>query len=515
MTTWILAWHAHVLAENPTQLFQAPYFHPEPDALAYTDHSLALGLLAAPINWGSGNPFLAHNVVFVLSIAFAAFAAFLAAYEITGSRSAAFVAGAAYAFAPYWFGHVINVSHIQILASGWIPMAFLGLHRWFRTRRASALALTTGSFVMAALTSWYQGAFLALALIIGGLTLMIGSPPSKRPVMIAHALLAAAVAAAIIAPFAAPYRRIKEHKRGYTRTLEQVSEISANPASYLASPPENLLYGRLTRRWRAQQGSVETTLFPGVGVVVLAGIGIAARKRNRTERAAVVALLLIAILGVALASGASATGIRRHFPWTVLYEHVVAFRALRAAARSHVLTILGLSMLAGFGARAVMPRLPKGRLALAGLLACVLLLEGTAIPLELGPAPRPPPVYAVVAERPGGVLELPTGFRAGDRWTGPGTRDIDYMLYGVGHWRPLANGASGYTPAGYRRLLAALLDFPDARSWSLLRELGIRTLILHLDELPGTPWRDLERRLRRERGVRLLARSGPILIYGL
>ena len=55
---------------------------------------------------------------FVLS----AFGMFLFVRELTGSRSAAFLAGVAYGFAPYRFG---TLSHLQVLSSMWMPFAWL------------------------------------------------------------------------------------------------------------------------------------------------------------------------------------------------------------------------------------------------------------------------------------------------------------------------------------------------------------------------------------------------------
>src|SRR6185503_9295068 len=40
LNAWILAWDAHALWHEPTRLFQAPAFHPLPDALTFSENLL-------------------------------------------------------------------------------------------------------------------------------------------------------------------------------------------------------------------------------------------------------------------------------------------------------------------------------------------------------------------------------------------------------------------------------------------------------------------------------------------
>ena len=48
MDTRILAWDAHALLHAPGRLFQAPIFHPLPDALAFSENLLLPAALVAP-----------------------------------------------------------------------------------------------------------------------------------------------------------------------------------------------------------------------------------------------------------------------------------------------------------------------------------------------------------------------------------------------------------------------------------------------------------------------------------
>jgi hypothetical protein len=54
------------------------------------------------------------------------------------------------------------------------------------------------------------------------------------------------------------------------------------------------------------------------------------------------------------------------------------------------------------------------------------------------------------------------------------------MYYSTLHWKPLANGYSGYTPDSYQELRDRLSRLPDGAGFDLLRRLGITHLVVHL-----------------------------------
>jgi len=500
LTTWILAWDAHVLHEDPTDLFQSPAFFPERDTLAYSEHLFGLSVFASPVTWATGDAFVAHNAVFIASIAFAAVASFLAAYEFTGSRAAAAVGAAAYAFAPYWAS---QDPHIQVIASGWIPLTLFAFTRWWRGGRLRAMVAASSCFVMATLTSWYQGAFLLVALAVAGGVWLVRSRPAARVGRgLAHAALGAAIAAAVILPFASPYVRLQDTQAAFRRSLSQVAPHSATATSYLAAPPSNVIWGDLTGRWSKWPHSIEVNLFPGVVTVALALAGLAA-ARGGEDRASRATLLGLVTVGVVLSFGAASGGWRRYLPWAWV-SNTPVFGALRAAGRAHVLTVFGLAMLAAFGARSLARSAGRRSWIVTSVLVAAILAEGAAVPLRLGPAPGPRPADSAIAGEAGAVLELPMD---------PQT-ETDAVLRGTAHWRPMANGYSGYTPASWTALQLASRLPADPRFLELLRERGIRTVVVDVSRLRGDE-RALPDVWARSPSIRLARRDGSLLIYEL
>ena len=94
--SWALAWDAtHLFGRG---WWNANIFSPQPLALAYSDHLAAQALQVLPIYRWSGNPILSYNVALLATFVLSGVGMFLLARDLTGSRSAAWVAGLAYTF---------------------------------------------------------------------------------------------------------------------------------------------------------------------------------------------------------------------------------------------------------------------------------------------------------------------------------------------------------------------------------------------------------------------------------
>jgi hypothetical protein len=151
----ILAWNARQLPLT-ADWWNFPSFAPLMGVTTFTEHLLLAYPVASPIIWATGNPILAFNVVFLLSPVLNAVAANALARQLTGSGAAAFIAGLAFAFAPY---QAVHLSHIQTMMAFGMPVALLGLHRYVTSGRRAALLLFAAGWFMTALSNAYTLAF--------------------------------------------------------------------------------------------------------------------------------------------------------------------------------------------------------------------------------------------------------------------------------------------------------------------------------------------------------------------
>ena len=129
---WTLAWHARWPFTGQWPL-DAPFFAPEPQALAYSDPMIALGLMAAPLTAWAG-PTVAFNALRLLIPVLNALAMALLVWHGVRDARAAFVAGFAFAFA---YSQVAvayqGIVHLALLAG--IPLTARALDRWWHGAR--------------------------------------------------------------------------------------------------------------------------------------------------------------------------------------------------------------------------------------------------------------------------------------------------------------------------------------------------------------------------------------------
>jgi hypothetical protein len=136
---------------------------------------------------------------------------------------------------------------------------------------------------------------------------------------------------------------------------------------------------------------------------------------------------------------------------------------------------LTLAVLSGYGMARVLNRWPRFRgVITAAILAAVLV---DAMPyLELEPVwPRPPSIYAAIADDRSAVLaEFPMPPHQDSSW-----RDARYLYLSTFHWHPIVNGNSGWAPPSYLELLKQERDFPSDESIAYLRQRGVDYIGLH------------------------------------
>jgi hypothetical protein len=264
---------------------------------------------------------------------------------------------------------------------------------------------------------------------------------------------------------------------------------------------------------------------------LLAAVGLAlhpaARARLREVTWPQGAWLVAALAAMWLSLGPSPTSMGRPLdlaaPYGVLYAFVPGFDGVRVPARFWMVGLLALSVLGGIGA-ARLSRTRRG-LALLGLAWVLCLAEARIDPFVVngaGPvpgfnAPEPrlrgraeaPAVYAAVARQPPGAVlaELPLGLP---------DFDLRAMYYSTFHWRKLLNGYSGFTPAHYGRLVAALgrTSASADEAWAALETSGASTVLIHETAYPDDGGPRLTAGLR-ARGARELFRGGGDVLLTL
>src|SRR3954470_22184073 len=386
---WQVAWDGHALAHQPLDFFQANVFWPLKNSLAFSDALVGY----APFGLIGSGPHAAvvrYDLLFLFAYALAFFGAYLLARELGAGRAGGFVAGAAFAYAPW---RLEQDGHLHVLSSGGIPLALALLVRGYR--RGSGRTVVAGWLVAAWQLSLGFSLGLQLAyllLVLAVLALALGWRPPRATLL---ATLGGGLAFVLLAVLLSrPYLEVGRDHPESKRTDAMVAAFSGWPRMYLAPPGANTVWSGATVEQRRRLKFVpEQTLFPGLAVVALTIVCLARGVYSRRLRWWLFAgVLACAWLALGFHAGS--------FPWPYefVYHHLPGWQSSRTPSRLNTLTSLGLALLAAGGATWLggRGRRPRLRAALGVALVSVVLLEGAGFSFEdggvQGPAhPRVPP----------------------------------------------------------------------------------------------------------------------------
>lgn len=473
LNAWTLAWDADRALHGFRDYWDGLFFYPYADTVAYSEHLLGIAVFTAPLQWLTGNPILVLNVATVASTVLVGVGTFLLTRALTGRADAAFVAGLAMACSPYRLAHTY---HLQVLVSGWMPVALYGLHQYLATASRRALALFVVAFALQGLSNGYFLYFTAVPVAVVALEGLWRSRRDFRRV-VPGLVVAALVLLAAILPVAVAYMRVRRDQ-GFTRTLADIALYAATPEAYAHVSTRAWLWGQVL-----PVGREELQLFPGLGVVLLAVAAVTlVWRRAAPDRRHIALYLGIVVLMVVLSFGPRPVlwGWTVPFsgPYTWLVAVVPGLDGLRVPARMATTVHLGLAVLAGFGLAALTaPAGPQRRRLVTTAAAALVAFEGYGgrQPVQAFPGAdmtAATPAYVwLQAQEAGPVLELPVGDAA------MATRHLYRTLE---HGHRIVNGYSGYG--------SILQDFVGGPPFTetaridgaleMLRMLGVRWVVM-------------------------------------
>ncbi|MEZ5316708.1 MAG: hypothetical protein R2752_04850 [Vicinamibacterales bacterium] len=254
-------------------------FDPARLTVAYSEHLAPQMLAGLPVFAATGNIILVYNLLFLASFVGSALFTYWLVRDLTGRPLAAFLAGLAFAYAPY---RVPQFSHLQVLWSFWMPLVLLGLRRYFVTRRTRPLAGAGAALVLQNLSCGYYLLFFppfvaAYALFEMARRRLLGDWRVWR------ALAATAIAAAVLTwPFVSPYLELRRLRGDVgVRPLQEVVRFSADVYSFATATAGLPLLRDRVNAFPKMEGEA----FPGFVILAFATAGLAWGARRGWRRA--------------------------------------------------------------------------------------------------------------------------------------------------------------------------------------------------------------------------------------
>ena len=347
LNVWAVDWVARTLPTDPAHLFDANIFHPARLTLAYSEPLILQGALAIPAVWLGVPPVATFNLVLLAGFALSGWAFALLVHRDTGSWLAGIVAGSAVAFNAH---HLVRLTHIQALHLELVPLVFFALDQLLITGRVRYAALLGASLALQATASIYLLLFTGWAASArGSRGCRSGATASASSGLDARGrgnVRAAAAAGALAV------RRAGAHQ-GMVRSRGEAQQCAATWTDYLYTG-SRVHYDAWSYRFRESADAN----FPGLAVTGLAVLGTLGRRRPVAPRAHVAGRRLGSVL----------LSLLPHLPgFAWLHDHVPPLAAIRCYSRAGQMALVGMAVLAGFGAARLLAELGRSRAAtLAG-----------------------------------------------------------------------------------------------------------------------------------------------------
>ncbi|GIF23930.1 hypothetical protein BJ973_004543 [Actinoplanes tereljensis] len=483
---WLVAWDGHSLLHGLRGLWATNAFYPEKYGLALND-SLFGYVPAGLIGTGVDAAILRYNILFVLAFALAFLGGYALLRQLGAGRVAAGVAGAALAYAPWRYGHV---GHLNILSTGGITLAFAMLargHGWSLTHGYRRDRVRPGWAVAGWLVAAWQvslgfgiGLGFVYVLAVVGLGavlgwLLRGRPPLTRGLVIGD-LVGGLLFAATTLYFAYAYQQVRESYPAVTRSWDYIAAFSPTPRSLLVAPLFSLPLGELHNEARAALGNAdnEKVMLCGYVLYLLAFGGLFLSAWSVRQR---LVLLAGTVVGVLCALGTNGPLYR------LIYLYVPGFDGSRTPGRlilwpTILLAILAAGFVTELARFAHRVTLPEFRTTAARVVTVPLLLLVLAEGLPDLAHVRLPAEPAAMAQATGPMIVLPSDDGI----------DSNIMLWSTAGFPTMVNGVASYNPPQRQAIRDVMQTFPSAASLDMLRQQGVRSVVVLRDRVVGTPF---------------------------
>ena len=545
-----LWWFKHSLfGLGASPLFNADVFHPEGYHLALHEMSLANVSLGMPLTILCGET-ISYNALVLLSFALSGFGLYLLVFRLTGERLGALLGGVVFAFCSYRMGH-LGAGHLNLLGTQWLPFFFLCLEQVLEARRLLPAILVGVFFALAALSSWYYAPMLA---IFGGVYVICRARPWRERLLdlrMWHLFaVSAMVACVLVAPSAVHTVRLWG-QREMAFSLREVDVFSASVGDSFVPNLMHPLWGRCVASYYMERQDVpEYMIALSWGAMALAVVAVWTRREKATSAYALLCgLSLVLALGTTLHVGGQRVYIgvpgwvERGFtvvvgwlanrlalhpmpsyydlrtvaaiyvplPTLFCYLYLPFFDAMRVWTRFGMISAFATAVLASMGAVGIARFVKRtgrswwGGALVAWLCLGVIVFELMVAPLPLGwTEARSQPVDRWLAQQggQGAVAQFPL-------WKA----EHGAALYAhKTHGRPIVYGYGAFFPRWYRQARATLWSFPSAQAVDLLRDWGVRYVLVGAGSY-GAQWPDVQRRIDRLGVLRLATTFDEESVY--
>jgi len=485
--TWIQNWIIHALFTNPFGLFDTNLFFPYNNTLVYSDLYLTTSILSIIPLRLLGEPIVTFNFTVLSSLALVPFSVFVLSWYLTKDYFASILSGFLVLFAPAFLDKKV---HVQALALEWIPLSVLFFIVFHKQKKARYLIISMFFFLLQTYNSFMPGYFLIFFYFVYVIYLSFRDKSffhfflKKVHVLILLATLA------LIIPIILPYYKAS-NDYGLKRDIRD--------AIHFAIQPEDLLYPNehtrlqnyllsLPLNQRSQNDEFKSG-YLGFVFTLLSVVAIFYFIKNFKKNGIFInSLVTTSLVGLILSFGPALHLGRQtiHYPFPIplpyalFYYILPGFQGFRNSARFEMMFILFIAIVIAI----ILSRIFKRRSFVARCIIYTVLIVGVIVehnyPMKFYPVPQKkefPAVYHWLNTTPSNsasiIMPIYNWYMYGS------SEEMKRDYYSTVNWRRTVNGASGFAPPQWERLVAKLhANFPDKATIRSLKELDINYVIV-------------------------------------
>jgi hypothetical protein len=522
-----LEWLGKNIWTNPSNLFEAPLYFPHRDTLKLGFHTYMVALIFFPLRCLCGDPVAAFNLLYILTLAMDGLAIYLLVYYLTSDSLAGIISGIIFGFCPF---RAANFQHIPFMTNYWIVLAFLFIFKSFKTPsirhgpKLSSLCISLLFYLFQCMSDIITGIYFGIPFFAFIAYRLLASRRQLSWGALGKISICFAILGFCLAILTSPLRSIRSElgAEHIVWDIEGVQELSSPVSSYLATPPGNIIYGRITRGLWLNTRQIN---FYGAIAYFLAIAGLLSiRKSGKwiifrigrwqkkifpvftvhlSGNPIVRFFLIIFIVAFLFSLGPSiylTPGKRLCWgPYMFFGRLIPPIRTLRTLGGLGMVALLSLCILAGFGINRLLDFFKKsnllGRNLLGTAVILLLMLEYTSYPPTSWGMPflyvphSPTGAYQWLMQQADNdpVIELPMPWEP-EEVGGAFGLDTAAMYWSICHGRRIVNGQTAFSYPEYKIIVDQMKLFPSRETIDILSFLGVRYVLMQVGRLPRLDW---------------------------
>ena len=337
-----------------------------------------------------------YNIIFLESFILSGLGMYLLAFYFTKNKTASFIAGIIFAFAPFHFRQAMGVN-LGTMHQEWLPFFILFLFKFFEKFKMKYFFILVFFGILIALTEHQLLAFTSIFVLFFFVYKIFENRELLKNKSFWIFLASTAIILLAIAYFLfAPLIKIASSNENYLNSgMGQAMTFSAKFLDPFIPPSFNSFMGsNINSRLQSLIfGSVygQTSYFIGYSVLFLFIYLLIFLYKNRNNKKIInlkkssyfwlasTLLFYLCSLGPAF----KLAGKNIFLPYYLIYRFFPFFENIRTTGRFFVYVMISVSILATFGLKVIFEKYPKRRNFFTGFFILIIFFEFSPIPLPM------------------------------------------------------------------------------------------------------------------------------------